>query len=456
MKKNKVIYLAALLLLLQLGVRAQVSMSLADCKEQALSYNKTLQRTLLQQKSALSMQKQARTAYLPMIDASASVMHAPNVDDITVPGLFLPTAESAEAAQSGEFSGSSDVWMPGMSLGLDKITLYSTSFTVEQPIYMGGRIRYANKQADLGLNMANEALKKEMADVLVQTEEAFWQVLSIQENIKVAEKYVEMLAELEEQLNASYELGLVPKSDQLRVGVQKNDGKVTLIKARNGYCLAQMALNQVIGLPLNTRLDLVYSIDESEAMTVPQENLAEALNRRAELKILSNQVELAKYETKKVKAEYLPEVVAGVSYSRVELDNLVPGSWNLMAQAQVSIPVFHWKESKHRNDIALFKEEEALLAYANTRDLLELEIQQVAIQLQEASERLSLARTNKILAEESLGETKVSFEMGLNSTADYLNAQADWQNAQSQVIEAYADYQTQKVNYKRVTGNLYN
>ena len=79
---------------------------------------------------------------------------------------------------------------------------------------------------------------------------------------------------------------------------------------------------------------------------------------------------------------------------------------------------------------------------------------QVQVQIEEAFEAIIIAQKNITEAEESLEETKASFEVGLNTTTDLLNAQASWQSAKVELISATARYKVLETRWARVTGNL--
>ena len=165
----------------------QTVLTLEQCRQQAVEFNKELKTAALQNKEAQVNQEVARTAYLPSVGFSSSVMHRPNMDPIGMPGHFLQTAESEEDAMNGNFSGTSNVWQPGISLDISSLTLINSGFEVTQPVYAGGKIRYSNQQADAGVAIADLALNMKYSEIIEQTDKAFWQVATVKENIKIAE-----------------------------------------------------------------------------------------------------------------------------------------------------------------------------------------------------------------------------------------------------------------------------
>ena len=66
-----------------------------------------------------------------------------------------------------------------------------------------------------------------------------------------------------------------------------------------------------------------------------------------------------------------------------------------------------------------------------------------------------MAKKNVAEAEESRDETQASFEVGLNTTTDMLDAQAQWVKAKAQLVQAIASFEVLKTKWQSVTGNLY-
>ncbi|WP_346862229.1 TolC family protein [uncultured Draconibacterium sp.] len=437
-------------------VSGQNVMTLEECRKQAVEFNKELKQSALQNKEALANQEVARTAYLPSVSGKISLTHSPGFDGISMPGYFMPTAESVEAAEAGDFSGTSDVWSPGISLDMNSLTLVQSGLSVSQPVYAGGKIKNSNKQADAGVAISDLALNMTYSQVIESTDQAFWNVAMVQSSIKIAEEYIKMLTELEDQMTAMYEVGLQPASEKLKVSVQKNEAKLNLLKAKNGLRLTKMSLNQILGQDLGT--DIQISYDETANVNLFNLNNGTELaaNKRNELKILEKQKEISELDAKITRADYLPTVGVGVQYTNIWVKDLYENSdFRTLVAAQVSIPIFQWGQGKKKQRAAQLRIDQAENDLQHTNDLIKLEVMQVQVQVEEAYESILLAQENIDEAKESLEETQASFEVGLNTTTDLLNAQAQWQDAQAQLIQAVARFNVLKTSWERVTGNLY-
>jgi len=460
MKKTRQYILSTVLMLVLAAfvntAFGQKVMTLEECRRQAVEFNKELKNAALQNQEAQVNQKVARTAYLPSVGFTTSLMHRPGMDPISMPGYFLPTANSEEDALNGNFSGTSDVWKPGITLDINSLTLINGGFQVTQPVYAGGKIRYSNQQADAGVAIADLALNMKYSDVIEQTDKAFWQVANVQENIKIAEEYIKMLTELEDQMNAMYEVGLQPASEKLKVTVQKNEAELNLMTAKNGLKVAKMYLNQILGQPLETEIQIEYKQNADVQLYNLDEGLLQASGNRNELKILEKQKELSELDAKITRADYLPQVGVSAQYTSYWVRDLYEEiDFQPMLAAQVSIPIFQWGQGKKKMQAAQLKVQQAETDLQHTNDLINLEVMQVKVQVEEAYERVQLAKKSVAEAEESMAETRASFEVGLNTTTEMLNAQATWQQSKAMLTQAVANFEVLKTRWQSVTGNLY-
>lgn len=455
---NKIIILFLALALAGLSLKAQESnayKTVEECRTQALTYNKELQKANTQIQEAELNRKTARTAYLPKIEASATMMHLPNIADISLPGGFLPTANSAADAQNGVFSGESNVWSPGMNLEMGDMTYVNGSVDLSMALYAGGKIRTVNQQAKVAESIYIHAFDLKYTEVIEKTDRMYWNMASISANVKLAEKYIEMLTELEAQMVNMYKLGLVPISEKLKVSVQKNNAELSLLQAKNGLKISKMYMNQLMGSPLNDAFEISDSLNYEFNMINLVDGLDEALNNRSELKILEDKVKLSNLNHKMVRADYLPQVGVSVSYATLYLNRYAEDlTFDPRISGQISIPIFAWGEGVHKQKVARLQIEQAELELSRTNDLVSLEVEQMRVKISENYESIIIAKKNISEAEESLDETKASFDVGLNTITELLNAQADWQKANVQLITALAEFEILQTSWQKVTGNL--
>lgn len=456
----KYIYTFLLLAFLSPAI-GQTMMTLEQCRKQALDYNKDLVEASLIIEEAQASMALAKKAYLPMFDASVMAVIMPNSDiSIDIPGSFLPTAESLTQAQAGDFSGVSDVYSPGMELSVDNLLLGTGSVTVTQPIYVGGKIRAINKQAKLGYKIAEENLQLTKVDVIQKTDEAYWNLVTAKDAVALASSYVIMLNELEDQMEAMYEAQLLPKSEKLKVSVQKNQAELEQVRAENGQKLAMNYLNQIIGMDLTTDLIPQDQLNEQIKKIDMSNGIEQALTYRSELKILENKASIAREDETIVRSGYRPEVGVSASYNYTYADDLSSSGKSLVDRGgsniigSATIPVFHWGEKKQKGLKAKIATQKAENELSKVIDLITLETMQTQLQAEEYYQAVLLANKSVVQAKESLDETEASFKVGLNTTADVLVSQAEYQKARYNLLTSLMAYETIKTQWLKATGQL--
>src|SRR5699024_5133741 len=122
--------------------------------------------------------------------------------------------------------------------------------SLTQPLYMGGKIRSAYQMSKIGKDMAFLNRKMSNSDVLYETDKAYWTLLKVEELVKVAQKYEEVVNHLLSDINNDFEVGMTSRNDILKVQVKLNEAKLQRRIAENAIRLAKMNLCHIIGLPL--------------------------------------------------------------------------------------------------------------------------------------------------------------------------------------------------------------
>ena len=181
------ISVAGVLFGLSVSLAAQEKLSLAQCREMALKYNKDMAAANKQTEAARLMSLSYKANFFPNFTVNGTGIYSTADGSLGVPGgnlpVFLPNPATGELVSSGF------AYFPGLNLDYKVGTVYSGGIQVEQPLYMGGKIRAAYKMSLLGKEMAhlNEALTT--SEVILNTDKAYVQLVKAKEMRKVAEKY---------------------------------------------------------------------------------------------------------------------------------------------------------------------------------------------------------------------------------------------------------------------------
>lgn len=445
------------------SIAAQPPLTIEQCRAMALENNKQMVIAMAQREKAGYEVKAYRTNYLPKLSATGNYLLTTASMEKIIPPVYLPTYVPDAGGQlvpniltsvDGVPLFKEYAFFPGMELQLKPNASYIAGLCLEQPIYTGGKITSVYRMSQLGERMAQLNEAKTRAEVILQTDEAFWSYIRVCELEKTAAAYREMVLQLQADVNNAFQAGMVPRNDLLRVQVKLNEAELQLMKAVNGVQLAGMQLCHVVGLPLNTVI-ITEPLPENstdEALPLPD------LTSRPEYALLADQVEFKEQQLQLVRSEFLPQV--GIAGNLGYANGLKLNGTKLLdrtafsAVVSVQIPLFHWGEGRHKVRSAMVEKKMAALQQDELTGKMELELQQALQAYEEANASVELTGRSLEQAEENLRECRDRYEAGLETLPALLEAQAMWQQAQSEQIQARSDSRLAATRYLKASGRL--
>jgi len=458
---------------LPLYTTAQIELTREKSRELALKYSRHIAISAKEREKAEFTRKSYRANFFPKLSASGMYMYRTGTLSYTLPGGYLPTYVPSLTEQKlvpnllldpagnpiigpdGNPVFKSYAFMPDVTMDITMNSVGIAGLTLEQPIYMGGKIRAASDMAKTGEALADENIRLNRARVLSETDAAYWQYVQVKEKLDVAQKYSSLLEQLVKQLTDAYSTGMISRNDLLKAEVKKNEADLMVQKAKNGLELVRMNLCRVTGLPYQTDIVVNDSLPEmpSAEVLMAQENI----DQRPEYKMLEKNIELKEKEIRLVRSDYLPQIGVGASYSYIEgpqLNGVRTSDDAFSAMATVKIPIFGWGEGRNKVKSAQADYEISKLKMEDARELMELELAQARFNMKDARSRVEMTHLSLEQAEENLRVSKNMYELGEESLTDYLEAQVQWQKAKSELIEAKAELKLSETRYLKATGKL--
>ncbi len=440
MKKIKIIGLFLSLFSILMAQEVQVPtdtlyLNLEICRQMSLENSEIIKIADATLEKAENQKKAAHSAYFPNISASATAMYADleYKDEIILPmppaGINIPI----EIATKG-----------GITAGV----------TAQQPIYAGGKISAVNNMAKIGISMANENKELKCAENKYEADQAYFTYISVKEKVKLAKKYRTLVDSLYTMVANSCELGMASPNDLLKVKVQLNEVILQQQKAENGLELARMSLCRVVGMPYSTLIMLNDSLKISPtAVTIDSVDVS----NRVEYKLLSNQVTMTEQNIRMIRSDYMPTAGVAVGYNYLNLnlqdrDNFNSHGVNVMAQVKIPITTFGERKGKIRAEKSELTIKQYELQHA--QGLLTLEIEQAKLNLIDAELCVKLSEEALQQASENLRITQDSYEVGMETIVNLLQAQVSWQEAYNKNIDANIDKHLKTSYFLKVSNKL--
>lgn len=454
-------------------VFSQVELNLKTCREMALQSSKKINIADRQQQKANFEVRMYRADFLPKISAVGLGLYNQKKYNYKLKGGYLPTykpdadgnlqpnvmidpaTQQPVMGTDGRPVFNEYAFMPDIKLQLGLRGVYTAGVQLEQPVYMGGKIHTAHAMAKVGEDIAVENVRLSRSEVLLETDQAYWQLLRIEEQVLAAEKYRAVVKELVNNLKDAQSVGMSTSNDVLKAQVRYNEADLMLQKAQNGRVLASMNLCRMIGLDLHTDIRLLDSLSE----TVPPGiwGMDSAVSQRPDYNMLLHDVNLKEKQMDLTRSDFLPQIgiTAGYGYGGgIKLNGDDERSTTFTVMAAVKIPIFHWGEGRNKIRSACIDEEISRLNLENSTDLMELEITSTRFSLRDALTRIAMARSALQQAEENLKITNNQYQVGMDNLTTLLEAQAQWQQAWSQWIDAKAALHLSEAAYLKAIGRL--
>ncbi len=220
-----------------------------------------------------------------------------------------------------------------------------------------------------------------------------------------------------------------------------------------------MALAQVCGLPLSTTFALDESGLSETTLAADEVNVEAAVAGRSELQLLEQAEKIAKSNAKLASAGLQPNIVAsaGYMYTNPNVDNGFSAKWDgkgfFSAGVVVNVPIVHaddilrYKAAKHAANAVALKTDE-------TRELLTLQTTQANQKLMEAQQKIALARLTENNAAEVLRMAQESYDAGMITASELMQAQTAWLAAATDLVDAEAEAKTTETKLRKYLGQL--
>jgi TolC family type I secretion outer membrane protein len=345
---------------------------------------------------------------------------------------------------------------PSGALSLAALPPYNystTALTATLPLYTGGKLENTIDQAKLGLQIADFNINATQQQLKLSTTTAYFGVLEARNLLEIAKQSVADFTAHLHNVQDFYKEGTVALSDVLQTKVRLANAEDGLVKAQNAYNLAVYNLNNIIGLPLHTDVQLKEDLQYVQEPLNQDECLAYALAHRPEMAAAQATINISKDQIKVAKSDRLPTVALSGSTGWANFNNfpnMDNNTWSLGLSAQFNI------FDSGRTD-ALISQAHSATTIAQEqarqiRDNISLEVSGAYLSMKEAAKRID---TNKVAVEQAETDFKLDKERygaGVGTNLDVIDAELALAQARTNYIQALYDYNTDKAQLDKAMG----
>ena len=316
-----------------------------------------------------------------------------------------------------------------------------------------GKLKHNRRSAAYGLNAADLTLENAKQAVKLQTTQAYYQLLEYRNLIEVNQEAVDTLQEHLNNVNSQYRVGTVAKSDVLASEVQLANSQQSLVNAQNNYDVAMATLNNIIGLPSDTLLNVKDSLQYTPYDLNLDDCTVYALDNRPDGIVADYEVEQAKESVEMAKAGYRPDVSAALvkniqdehEFGHEQSETWTAGftaSWNIFDNGVTQSTIETAKA-------ALRAKEEAAAA---SKEQIQLDVRQQYLSLLAAEKNIHTTSKAVEQAEEDYKIAQVRYSAGVDTNLAVMDAQEKLTSARTNYYTALYNYNTSKAALDKAMG----
>lgn len=431
---------------LSLGVaEAQVSLTLDQAIEIALSDNPTIKVADLEIERYDYVKKQTVASLYPKLDVSGQY------------ALALRRQEMAE----------------GLSFG-GKNTFNATA-SLSLPLFVPSVYRQM-KLNETQMALAVESARANRIDLVAAVRAAYYNVLLAEQSMKVLQEAITTTERVVDNTKELYENGLAAEYDYITAQVQLSNLRPQVLQAQKGIDLTKLQLKMYLSIPEQTDILVIGSLDDFRDQVLFEGEYELDLAENTTLRNLDLQRELLDHQEKLIQTTRMPTIAAfgQISYigqERVDLSHLMGGGmaggagattpaeqskfwWQypINLGAQISIPIF-----------AGFSKTNQIRAIRNQRAQLDIQRDYaergVMLQVQSSVNNLLTARETMLANELTVQQAEKAYEIsytrysaGAGTILELNSSQLTLTQAQLNYSQSIYDYLSAHAEYQKALG----
>ena len=400
------------------------SLTLQQYRQKVLDYNQEIRQSEEAVKAALYTLKSIKTGFFPRIDMTGSYSY--QIENVQ--------------------------FMPGIDLKHDN---YSVEAGVVQNVYAGSSLRKQYEVARVQEAIARLEEEYTVDNIVYAADVNYWTVAANRDLYRISLRFVGIVQELFDIVNKRFMEGAISKTDVLMVQARLKEAELQLNTSETNYRTAVQALNVMMGNEAGLPVELADSIRQPLAVPALYD-LRYVLENRPDYRIAQQGIELARLQTRLVKANYLPNLAVGIKEkwgtTLINIDG--DKRFSTIAFANVNIPVFYWGERRHNVRISETEEETRELERSKLLDQIRLDLSNAWVNLTEALKRINIVDSSLEIARHNLILNTFSYNEGKLPVIDVLSAQVTWLQTFTNVVSANYQYKVALAEYEKAIGGF--
>ena len=289
------------------------------------------------------------------------------------------------------------------------------------PIFTGGKITNAIREAKAGAKGARDVANDTDAGAVFEAERNYLSVLLTADIVRLNESALASYKEHLDHAQSAFREGTAARYDVIRAEAAVSEQEKRLIEARNEFDLAVAALRTSLVLTDATPIEVAGALFEIGDPVDLSEALKLTVKNNPTLQALHEKIAANKSGVRVQQGDYLPQIT-GIAGRELVTSKLAQTDPTWFAGAKVTLQLFDGGERHARVSEARSRLQSADLEYHNAEDQLRLAVRSAYLDVVSQRSALVSARKTVELARESLRLATKRFEVGTGTSLEVLDA----------------------------------
>jgi len=431
---------AVLLLCATSALTAEVRrLRLAEAVRLAVEQNRTLKIARFKVQENEHRKEGARSAYFPAITNQSNALHISELQDLSIP--------------SGAFGTAAGVPIPARNTALPQgnQTLFSSGTMITQPLTQLLRIHQENRIAAAEVAASRDDLKNAENEIALEVHTLYYGILVAQLQKKAAEQDTSFATENLRENENDVRNGSALQVAALQSRAELLQGQQSVLTAELQIEDYMVELNDLLGLPLDTKLELDSEVQPNFATLAKADYVKAACEENPEIRAAEEAVAKARASVAAAKTAYIPDITA---FARHSYQDGVPFLVRNFGTVGINLNYTLWDFGKRR---AAVREHASQLAEAEQN--LEHLKERVAVAIERSYNKLERTRNMVNVATQVAQLRQESERLATNQAAqgvvlisDVRHAAAANYQAKAELLQASLGYLLAWAELERTVG----
>ncbi len=376
----------------------------------------------------------------------------PNPDPATQDQMpVLPQEQSTQAVRSQLMETAGLLNNQEWNKTIQKEQFGTVSANIKWPLYMGGKIKAANKAASLQTKAARQKSRQNKSKLMSELVSRYYALRLAGEVKNIRKDVLDLMEQHFSDAKRLYEEGMIAEAQMLHARVYKVEAERKFKKSKSDYYIANKALHNSLSVDEAGEIIAVSKLFYLKSMKSPGFYIRQAYQENPRLIQVALKKEQAHQLYKVQKSDYLPKAAVAGMYDiyNKDLSPYIP-EWIVGVNLQWNL--FDGLARSNKVKAAKYMEDRVEQIHVKAKEDISTLVEKLCQQLEMDVEQIDELEASAAYAREYLNVSRRSFQEGMATSKDVTEASLALSKVRIEKLEVMYDYVTTLSRLLEVTG----